>query len=199
MSRARAAVLLSFYTSPEQPLGASMWLDESIRALRAAGLQSCVQGRGEERAAEEMAQRRIWWSILLRDRSLCLGLRRPPQIVFSDLRLMSSRPAEEDFEAEIGGSQVYDPTTKRALFVAFQDQCELASLLTEIVSVIFMTHGISIPSLPPEPFKRALAAISKMKTSLGLWKQGSRLSVPESANTHDAVIRFSHTTFMYYQ
>lgn len=199
LSRAKAAVLLSFHTSAEQPQGASIWLAEAIQALTAAGIQFNRRVHGEERDLEESTQKRLWWSILLRDRALCLGLRRRPQVLFYELRLMASQPTEKDFESEINGSRVYDRKTKRALFMHFQAQCELSSLLTEIVSVVFMTNGISLPSLTLEGFENALATISKMKTSLMLWKQNSQLPTVENADIHNAVIRFSHSTLMYYQ
>lgn len=53
-------------------------------------------------------KKRLWWSILLRDRSLCIGLRRRPQVYVEYWDWLE----EDDFEEEIQYSKVYDKATK---------------------------------------------------------------------------------------
>lgn len=113
--------------------------------------------------------------------------------------MITDLPNEESFEAEINGSEVYNSTTKRTLFTVFREQCQLAALLTEMVSLVFGTHGLSAPILTYEGFQERLAVINKIKTSLTMWERSSLISSPIDDNIHSAVVKFTHLTMMYYQ
>lgn len=154
-------MLLTFYISTQQPHEGSSWLSHAINAAKIArNSPGLVVGQ-----STESLHKRLWWCIVLRDRNFCLGLRRQTLITSSELRTLIDLPNERDFESEIHGSCVYDSVTKKLLFVAFQEQCSLAVLLTELVSLIFAPCGLSIPSLSLEEFQVLLAKISKLKTS----------------------------------
>ena len=56
-------------------------------------------------------------------------------------------PSESEFEAEINDSRVYDPTTRRSLFLFFRELCHLAVLLTDTLSLLYGHHGLSMPYL----------------------------------------------------
>ena len=114
--------------------------------------------------------------------------------------MITDLPDEESFEAEIHGSLVYDPDVKRMLFTVLQEQCQLAVLLTEMVSIVFGTHGLSFPSfISRDGFQDRLAILQKIRTSLCLWKESSPLSFLGDQNPHKAVVKFAHLTMIYYQ
>lgn len=113
--------------------------------------------------------------------------------------MMKDIPSEKDFEAEIHGSNVYDSKTKRKLFQIFREQCQLAALLTEMVALIFDTHGLSIPNLACESFYDMLLVVNKIKTSLALWESGSCIPSFTNANVHNIIVEFTQLTLMHYQ
>lgn len=147
---------------------------------------------------EQSVYDRLWWSILLRDRCLSLGLRRKPQVTQYELRAIPDLPQEESFETEINTSEVYDPETKRRIFMIFQEQCQLAVLLTEMVSIVF-DHGLSIHVLSREHFLATLDTLNKTRFSLLLWEQCSLIPLLEKQNTRMEVVKVIQLTMMYYQ
>jgi hypothetical protein len=173
---------------------ASLWLS---RAIQNATLIGCQPGLSKD--VEPQLKRRLWWSILLRDRALSLGLRRRPQLLSLDFGSVPADPLEEsEFQEEIAKSQVYDPATKRMLFRVLQEQCCLAVLLTEMSSFIFSTHGISAPLLSAEDFNTALLRLCRIKRSLQQWEVRSQTSSLAPKDPPEAVTLFINFTYMYY-
>lgn len=113
--------------------------------------------------------------------------------------MMNDLPREADFETEIHGSQVYDSHTKRMAFTAFQEQCQLAALLTKMVSLIFGRHGLSQSILTRESFEDTLSLVNKIKNALILWKNSSCVSTFVNERAHNAVIQLAQLTMMHYQ
>ncbi|OKP11633.1 hypothetical protein PENSUB_2846 [Penicillium subrubescens] len=144
--------------------------------------------------------KRLWWSILLRDRSLCIGLRRQPQIASHNLHGCRDWLREEDFEHEMHGSPVYDYGSKKALFVALQDQCRLAVLLTDLVSLIFTPRVTTAASYSKDAFRALMCTIEEIKKSLISWE--SKAQAPHNsdgtASRHDPSLATKNLTFMYY-
>lgn len=77
-------------------------------------------------------KKRLWWSILLRDQSLCIGLRHRPRVTSIGLHGWSDWLSIEDFSEELHQSRVYNYDTKKRLLVELQNQCELAVVLTDL-------------------------------------------------------------------
>jgi hypothetical protein len=110
-------------------------------------------------------------------------------------------PKEEAFEEEINGSEVYEPDTKRVLFVVFQSHCHLAILLTEMVSILFggSQGGLPQPFPSSDRFHSILGTLVRINTSLVLWKRETPLCYIRHTNAHSAVVKFIKITLMYYQ
>lgn len=192
--QAQGAVLLSLHTSADEPQVGSLWL---ARAIQAAMVVGCKPGSHED--VEVSVKKRLWWSIILRDRSLCLGLRRRPQVPSIDFG-MGVEPLEaEDFAQEIHRSLVYSSSTKQMLFKALQEQCRLAVLLTEMVSFVFASHGLSAPNVSIDEFKESLAKIDRIKKSMKQWEKCSKISISLNEDLPEPVTLFINFTLMYYQ
>lgn len=194
MIQTQAAVLLSLHTSADEPQAGSLWL---TRAIQAAMIVGCKPGSYED--VDLSVKKRLWWSIILRDRSLCLGLRRRPQVTSIDFG-MEVEPLEEvDFVQEIHKALVYSSSTKRMLFMALQEQCRLAVLLTEMVSFVFASHGLSAPNLSLDDFRKSLAKIDRVKESMRQWEICSKIAASLQDDLPEPVTLFIHFTLMYYQ
>lgn len=192
-------MLLTFYTSTDEPLTANLWLAHAIQAATQASPKPQERAENAPRTIQTSLYDRLWWSILLRDRIITLGLRRRPQVLSFEMNLINGIPSEAEFESEINGSRVYDAETRRTLFIAFRDLCQLAILLTEMVSLIYGHHGLSLPYLTFQDFHSKLALTGSIQTSLVLWRQNSESSATDCEKVHSSVRKFIHLTAMYYQ
>ncbi|CAG8291582.1 unnamed protein product [Penicillium nalgiovense] len=196
-ANAQGAVLLTHYISAEDPQAGSLWV---TRAIEQAILIDAQPSLLVENVATSL-KKRLWWSILLRDRSLCIGLRRRPQVTSSFYR-WSDWLSIEDFSEELYQSRVYDYNTKRVLFGALQNQCELAVLLTDLVSLVFTHRKIPRRLLSMIEYQGVLSRIKTIKKSLTEWKLPIQpLISPNTTSTsegNNAVAMLTYMTYMYY-
>ncbi|KAJ6095170.1 hypothetical protein N7467_002683 [Penicillium canescens] len=195
-ANAQGAVLLTHYTSAEDPRAGSQWLARAIENTIRIDAQPSVW---PERV-EESLKRRLWWSILLRDQSICIGLRRRPQITSSTFFGRNDLPSIKDFEEELHNSLVYDYETKQSLLVAFRRQCELAALLTNLSSLVFDTSQTRKPFLSFIEFQSLMSNIKTIKRSLSNWEESVQSVIPRgrTPESDDATATLIHLTIMYY-
>ncbi|OQE12784.1 hypothetical protein PENFLA_c063G08786 [Penicillium flavigenum] len=191
-ANAQGAVLLTHYISAEDPQAGSLWV---TRAIEHAILIDAQPSLLVEDVAISL-KKRLWWSILLRDRSLCIGLRRRPQVTSSFYR-WSDWLSIEDFSEELYQSRVYDYNTKRRIFGALQNQCELAVLLTDLVSLVFAHRKIPRRLLSTIEFQGLLSRIKIIKKSLDEWKLPIQpLISPNNTSTSEGNNAVSMLTYM---
>lgn len=148
-----------------------------------------------------LAIKRLWWSILLRDRSLSLGLRRHPQVTSTDFMTDGDWSLNEaDFEKEFKHSQVYTEPIKRQLFAALQEQCKLAVLLNDALPILFPSPGPAVRLYAADPTHESIGILETAKERLLVWKNASFLApdrIPGSKE-HEVVKLFRNMTYMYY-
>lgn len=194
-AKAQGAILLTHHTSAEDPQAGSLWLMKAIESMKTIDAQPSMF---VVEHIPESLKKRLWWSILLRDRSLCIGLRRRPQVPVEYCDWLT----EEDFEDEIQHSRVHDEATKRRLFQALQEQCQLAVLLSELVSLIFVPRAVTSCFLCVEDFDGLMSTIKRIKLSLVEWQAQDPLSPPTpttATDLDDPVDILTNLTFMYLQ
>ncbi|KAL2818058.1 hypothetical protein BJX63DRAFT_384469 [Aspergillus granulosus] len=145
-------------------------------------------------------KKRLWWSILLRDRCLCLGLRRRTQITSKHFNAETSYLEEADFADEIANSHVYDKESKQILFETFQHQCRLAVLVTDMATFMFTTNGVSSPSLSFKAFQSHRCEIKRLRNELLQWERrfAPPHSLPNGSALPSPVNTFIKVTYMYY-
>ncbi|KAL6235279.1 hypothetical protein BDW75DRAFT_230460 [Aspergillus navahoensis] len=211
---AQGAAILTLHTSAFEPQISSLWLTRAIQnaliignGTRPDALEADAGSQTE--GVKARMKKRLWWAIILRDRSLCLGLRRRPQVTSFDMStgIVTELPDEEDFVDEIADSAVYSPEIKRMLLKVLQEQCRLAVLLSEMITFVFASHGIAAPSLSFEQFHEELGKIARTKNAMGRWEQCSSLNQWMEVEGEDdrkgkipeAVMLFVNFTYMYYQ
>ncbi|KAL2813884.1 hypothetical protein BJX63DRAFT_421078 [Aspergillus granulosus] len=192
--QAQGSVILTLHTSANEPQISSLWL---TRAIQNAMIIGCQPGPTED--IEPSLKKRLWWAIILRDRSICLGLRRRPQVTSFDMGMVAELPDEDDFADEINNSPVYSPEIKRMMLKVLQEQCRLAVLLSEMITFVFASHGIAAPSLTLEQFQEELAKIARTKSAMQRWEACSPLHQWTEGKAPEAVTLFTNFTYMYYQ
>ncbi|KAL4895623.1 hypothetical protein BDV59DRAFT_211269 [Aspergillus ambiguus] len=196
LSKAQGAILLSHHVSPDDPQIGSLWLANATQNAVMLGKQPTPQSD----QVEDCVKKRLWWSILLRDRILCLGLRRRTQVTSKHFNAEANYFDESDFADEINYSNVYNRSSKRILIEVLQQQCRLAVLVTDMVSFMFTSYGASSPSLPFKKFQAYQNGISNTKKELLKWEKNFLLlksdtaadKIPQQATT---MIKM---TYLYY-
>jgi hypothetical protein len=211
LNKAQGAVLLSHHVSPDEPQTGSLWLVYAMQNAVILGQQSksfarqnaVILGQQPVSLAADLQdgmKKRLWWSILLRDMCLCLGLRRRTQITSNHFNAETSYLKENDFADEIAHSNVYDRESKMILFETLQHQCRLAVLVTDMATFMFTTNGVSSPSLPFNAFQSHRCEIKRLRNELLLWERRfvPPQTLPNGSPLPPSVTTFIRVTYMYY-
>ena len=178
----------------------SLWIEYAIRIAMTLNSYPLIP---EIEGADQPTIKRLWWSILLRDRSLSLGLRRHPQVTSIDFMIDKEWSLNEaDFEEEFKNSKVYTESVKRQLFAALQEQWQLSLLLTDALSILFRPPGPTAQSYASKPVQKTILTLQLVKENLIQWKNQSVL-LPNSTSgsgkkEHEVVNLFTHITYMHY-
>ncbi|KAE8133600.1 hypothetical protein BDV38DRAFT_295991 [Aspergillus pseudotamarii] len=193
LERAQGALLLSYQASPDDPQIGSLFLANAIQ-------NAIILGKPPKPSisVKRSTIKRLWWSILLRDRWISLALRRRSQLTMKDFDAENSPLEEADFAEEIQESKVYDLHTKRIILAALQQQCRLAILITDMVSLVFSSYEGSSRGLPSKEFPACMAKVLKTRNKLRQWETESRdaLSITPSSVPH-SVTSFIKMTYVY--
>jgi hypothetical protein len=140
--------------------------------------------------------------LILRDRILPLGVRRPIQITRDNFNFSQSKLSAKDLEPEFGSSHVYDRETKIVLAGIFLSQLDLAIELTDPIAYIYPANGFrSYDELDCNATLLTLSKIEQCRKSLDTWKSKFRKSIPSRAGSskHKSVSLYSGLTSIYYQ
>ncbi|CEL08458.1 hypothetical protein ASPCAL11608 [Aspergillus calidoustus] len=157
LSTIQGSLLLTHHSSSSDLHAGSLWLSIAIQnaivynALHPSPAPSAnptaISTQGPS-TKQENIKRRIWWSILLRDRIIPLGLRRHPQITPQTMDLTGESCltplGERDLEDEISCSEVYDAETKRLLARVLGIQCELAVVFSDVLVLVNSGVGTGV-------------------------------------------------------
>lgn len=107
---------------------------------------------------------------------------------------------EQDFEDEMHHSEVYDYQTKSQFFLALQEQCTLAILLTDLVSLVFGPRLTPTASYSKEEFESQMATLNKVKDSLVQWhSKAHHPPDPRGNRCPHPSVAVKNMTLMYYQ
>ncbi|KAL2848972.1 hypothetical protein BJX68DRAFT_276164 [Aspergillus pseudodeflectus] len=149
LSIIQGSLLLTHQSSSSDLHAGSLWLGIAIQnAIVYNALHPSSASNPSATPKQENIKRRIWWSILLRDRIIPLGLRRHPQITPQTKGLTGESCltplGERDLEDEISCSEVYDAQTKRLLARVLRIQCELALVFSDILVLVNSGVGTGV-------------------------------------------------------
>ncbi|PGH18097.1 hypothetical protein AJ79_00725 [Helicocarpus griseus UAMH5409] len=203
LAKAQGALLLTYQSSSIELHCGSLWLTISIQNAMAIGAH--VYNLHDEADAHgycKNTKKRLWWSILLRDRILPLGMRRHLQITPQNFDLSLDCMTEEDFEDEIYHSCVYNPETKRLLARVLRIQCKLAIVLTGVIMLVYSPNGFGQPKfMSEEAFLKTVNELEDVRANLSQWSNDSKATlgpILHSDKVHESVALYSGLTFMYY-
>lgn len=186
--------MLTHYTSPDDPRSGSLWV--------AIAIENAMLIDNQPSSPEYVSialRKRLRWSILLRDRSLCIGLRRRPQVTPVMFQGCSNWLSVEDFEEEMHHSEVYSYETKKEILMALEQQCQLAVLVTDLAALIFTNPQTSKRRLSMLDFKGLISNIKSIKESLENWQAPKLIPDNSLSEGYDAIVTLNFLTHMYFQ
>ncbi|OJD11753.1 hypothetical protein AJ78_07536, partial [Emergomyces pasteurianus Ep9510] len=201
LAKAQGSILLTYQSSSVDFHAGSLWLTNAIQhaILYGAHLYNSESNINDPQRG---TKKRLWWSILLRDRILPLGLRRYPQITPQHFDLSLDCITEEDLQDEIHNSEVYNPETKSILANVLRVQCQLAIVLTGVIMIVYAPNGFSQPKVMTEKeFMKSLREIEDIRACLAQWANEAKSafgSIFASDSVHESATLYSNLTFMYY-
>lgn len=201
MSKAQGSVLLTYQSSSVNLHAGSLWLTSAIQ--NAMLIEAHNYHKLEQNDSSRDTKKRLWWSILLRDRILPLGLRRHLQITPPNFDLSLDCMNDKDMQEEIYCSEVYNVETKRHLAKVLNLQCQLAMVLTGVVTTVYAANGSTQPQpLTVDDFEAGMAKLVKIREVLTQWARVAKVAFGPFRGTdkvHESVILYSELTYMYYQ
>ncbi|KAH7317793.1 hypothetical protein BKA65DRAFT_515202 [Rhexocercosporidium sp. MPI-PUGE-AT-0058] len=201
MALSQGAVLLTYYCSDREPVANTSWLRLAIQFANSANVAMYDQDSTIS-AEEKLKRKRLWWSIILRDRILPLGVRRSIQITREDFDFTLPRLSEKDLEREFDSSCVYDAETKRDLARVFSAQLDLAVELTDTISYVYPPNGFgSFDKLDYNDVMSMPKKIEMCRDSLDSWHSRFNDWVTPGAwsKKHKSVMLYSGLSSMYFQ
>jgi hypothetical protein len=197
VAKAQGAVLLTYQSSHIIPMAGTLWLSVAIQNAILLGAHLYPKLCRED--SSRPWKKRLWWSIILRDRVLGLGLRRHIQVLpqYHDLDL--DPMDENDLSDEIHASEVYNARTKRSLASILNHQCRLSLALTRVIMTVYAPNSFTQPKKTSESeFLRCLDDIKAIKSTLAAWFEQAKRDLRHPEDVHESVILFSDLSFMYY-
>ncbi|EXJ79934.1 hypothetical protein A1O3_08219 [Capronia epimyces CBS 606.96] len=211
VTTAQALLLLSYQTSPRRMRANSYWLALSIHSAREAGAD-CYQDQNHS-PARRRTLKRLWWSCILRDRVVSLGVRRPLMLSAHDFDFSLPCLEPEDFDNDLGRSRVVDAVTQHALLTIIVAKCKLALALTDLLMLVLPRKAPFAPQCEAEA-RRCLARMDQCGALLDSWYQDSGRDLNQLKATakgresqsqtqpqtrHPSLTLHVNVTFIYYQ
>lgn len=205
-SIAQAALLLSFQISANEGHANTSLLVTAIHHARMARAHqyATLPGLDDDQRREKKL---LWWSCLVRDRVMALGVRRHIQLTPDLFQGLDDMPTQQDLACDYSGSQVYDVQTKRMLATVFISQCQLAATLTPTLMLVYPPSEAPHPVASSELEKaKVYDRIEECKMSLRLWFETNNVQLrgDESSATGNAahnntvVSLHRNLTYIYY-
>ncbi|KAL2842032.1 hypothetical protein BJY01DRAFT_249268 [Aspergillus pseudoustus] len=143
-TKSQSALLLSCTTAMMDPTTAANWLSISIQYAQTLSAPSWYAFHAGD-TAYQLAPKRLWWCLLLRDRTLSITSHRPLQIspfLFDiDISLFTSTDIHEDF----GAPESFNWSVGLGAAALFECQRGLIHTLTDLSLLLFaprMTGGL---------------------------------------------------------
>ncbi|KAJ5552232.1 hypothetical protein N7494_001610 [Penicillium frequentans] len=191
----QALTLLTFQSTGSDHLINSTWLTLAIQQARAADAHVYHHYPSNGKYKQSVLKR-LWWCLVIRDRIIALGMRRPLQILPSHFDTTSHCPLLlEDLSMEIHASEVYDPETKVMLSKVLTSQCRLVTALTTLIMAVY-------PPDQPKSLRKSFESvqINEIKFQLDYWKANHMLP-PSSQDSgcHPSISFYKQLTCVYFE
>jgi len=200
---AQACLLLSLQSTMMNQKLNSVWLSKAIAHAETAGANHYYR---EKDSSHRLSLKRLWWSCILRDRMISLGVRRMIQIGPEKFDFDQAGLEAEDLAEECHESDVYDSASKKSLSKIVVAQCELAVAMMPMMITAYCDENPSqIDGSSVSMLMHSMTAVEKASTELSVWARRFRLALvclaDEDQDGHDAnpsITLFAYMTLIHY-
>ncbi|KAL2847173.1 hypothetical protein BJY01DRAFT_234361 [Aspergillus pseudoustus] len=190
LAQAQTAILLSHHASANEPTAGSEWLGRAIQAA-----QLLDDPLAPAQAVDVSLKKRLWWSIILRDRSLCLSLNRRCQVTAIPADLEIESFDEADLASEMIDSHAFTLQSKRELLTILKEHYGLAIALSDMMRLVYTSHGTNLTLCASEDI---FATIRQIEERLTLWKASTKRRDLTGNRATPIINRFANMVYMYY-
>ncbi|KAF9885061.1 hypothetical protein FE257_000792 [Aspergillus nanangensis] len=163
----RAALLLSYYTTDSDTSNNSKWL--SIAIDYAKKIEAHLYYIPTKRSRKVSDLKRIWWSCIIRDRLISLGMRRPIQITPDQFDFSQPGMTFADLEDEAFHSEVYGLDTKTALCQVLASLCHFVVTVTDLAMIVYPMPQEQLV-LEMDDCRSRVQRLEKVKSALLQWE-----------------------------
>ncbi|OQE04405.1 hypothetical protein PENVUL_c033G05563 [Penicillium vulpinum] len=193
----RALLLLTYQSTRSDHLSNTTWLVLAIQQARAANAHLYRHYPAESKY-KRSDLKRLWWCVVVRDRIIALGMRRPLQILPAHFDTTSrDLLLVDDLYDEVYSSKVYDPESKIMLCKIMTSQCQLALALTDLIMIVY-PPGIHMG--PQNDLTSEETRIDEIKSRLNDWKSQNMLQLsPEDSCLHACIVFYKQLTVLYFE
>jgi hypothetical protein len=200
---AQACLLLSLQSTMMNQKLNSVWLSKAIVHAETVGANHYYR---EKNTSHRLQLKRLWWSCILRDRMIALGVRRMIQIGPTEFDFDQAGLEENDLADEYHESDVYDSSSKKSLSKIVVAQCELAVAMMPMMITAYCDETASqVDGSSVSALIHSMTAVEKASTELSVWARRFRSALVRLANDeqddHDAnpsITLFAHMTLIHY-
>ncbi|OAL46306.1 hypothetical protein IQ07DRAFT_146497 [Pyrenochaeta sp. DS3sAY3a] len=200
---AQTSLLLSLHSTINEQSLNSVWLTKSVQYAKHVGAHRyyCF---AQEETTRLLEKKKLWWSCIIRDRMIAIGVRRNVQITSADFDFDQAKLVDKDFAEEQEQSQVYNATTKKVLNRIIKAQYELAVAQTPTVTAAY-GQGVPLEEFSIAQLVVAMTEIERAKTELAIWARRFKTELfkfsddnQENNGTHSSVTLFADMALIHY-
>ncbi|OQU94610.1 Fungal specific transcription factor domain-containing protein [Cladophialophora immunda] len=153
LAKAQGALLMTFHVPLNKPQINTYWLSIAIQLAKMDGADRYSTYAGPDFARHNQLKR-VWWSCIIRDRTMSLGLRRPISIFSSSFDEAWPSLTDDDLKSEIGRSFVRSIPAKMKLLQSLSALCRLCAVLTDILQLLYPANGTHVSGDRVDVLKR---------------------------------------------
>lgn len=174
LSKAQGAVLLTYYNSSTKHSG-NVWLLAGIQNAMVHGAHLWSTQPDDESHSNSI-KKRLWCSLVLRDRVMSLTGQSPLQIPLETTHQHTDVLGEEDLKEESSGSKVFDAKIKGQLAQVLYFQYQLGFIFAKLSTVLFSSKSvIRLRKFSKEHLEDTLAHIESIESALRKWTKNLKI------------------------
>lgn len=131
---------MTYHVPLSEPQINSYWLGIAIHLAKAEGADRYLTYSDRDPARYKQLKR-LWWSCIIRDSVMALGLRRPIHIASSSFDNVWPQLTANDLRDETGRSYIHTAPVRMKLQRSLLALCEFCAILTNILQLLYPADG----------------------------------------------------------
>lgn len=207
---AQASILLSSTSLSASKRPNTTWLSLAIENAKLAEAHLYATKSSIFGSKHQNVLKRLWWSCIIRDRSMSLLMRRQIHITKEQFDFTNDPLTSTDLVDEFQRSKVYNFSTKEKLADILSQSITLCITLTDILLLIFPPNGLQGPM--QNEHDKSIYKLQECKASLRRWYALAAIKMPQRSSCtgpsttpqtdqaigEASIILYANLVYMYY-